>query len=220
MKRVITIDGPSGAGKSTIAKLLARRLGFQYLDTGALYRAVALYLRTKGAEEDISDKEIERLLQGLSVNFSDGKVYINSEDVSEKIRTPEIGHYSSVFSARAPVRAFLLGIQQAFPERYDTVAEGRDMGTVVFPNAWKKFFLTASTEARARRRFEQLQAMGSPITMEEAIRDVKERDERDSKRALAPLKKPDDAITIDTTTLTIEETLKKILEAINHGKLA
>jgi cytidylate kinase len=215
MKKVITIDGPSGAGKSTLAKRLARQLGFQYLDTGALYRAVALYLRRKGYNEDISDDELRKALQGLSIGFSNGRVYINNEDVSDQIRTPEIGHYSSVFSARLSVREFLLGTQRAFPEKHDTVAEGRDMGTVVFPDAWKKFFLTASIEERAKRRFNQLKEMGKSITLNEAIRDVKDRDERDASRSIAPLKMPDDAVYIDTTDLTIEETLNRIIRHLN-----
>ncbi|HHN64611.1 MAG TPA: (d)CMP kinase [Nitrospirae bacterium] len=210
MKRVITIDGPSGAGKSTIAKRLATELGFEYLDTGALYRAVALYLRRSGCDENISDEEISRLLEGLKISFSDGRVFINNEDVTDRIRTPEIGHFSSVFSARAPVREFLMGVQRGFPEEHDTVAEGRDMGTVVFPDAWKKFFITASIEERTRRRFKQLQEMGKAVTLDEALRDVKERDERDSNRKIAPLKKPADAVHIDTTELSLEETLQCI----------
>ncbi len=210
MKRVIAIDGPSGAGKSTVARILAERLGFRYLDTGALYRAVALYLRRKGADEGTDDERIGRLLEGLVLEFSDGRVLVNGEDVSEAIRSPEIGHYSSVFSARRPVRAFLLEIQRRFPERHDTVAEGRDMTTVVFPGAWRKFYLDASLQERARRRYRQLRDRG--ITMEQAWRDVRERDERDSGRALAPLRRAPDAVYIDTTSRDIEETVEKMLE--------
>ncbi|NOY64532.1 MAG: (d)CMP kinase [Nitrospirae bacterium] len=213
MKKVITIDGPSGAGKSTLAKRLAQQLCFQYLDTGALYRAVALYLRRRGYDEEISDDELRQALQEVKIEFSSGRVYINNEDVSDQIRTPEIGHYSSVFSARVP--EFLLDTQRSFPEKHDTVAEGRDMGTVVFPRAWKKFFLTASVEERAKRRFNQLKEMGKSITFDEALRDVKDRDERDAGRAIAPLKVPEDAVYIDTTDLTIEETLNRIIRHLN-----
>ncbi|NOY39306.1 MAG: (d)CMP kinase [Nitrospirae bacterium] len=211
-KRIITIDGPSGAGKSTVARLLADNLGFQYLDTGALYRAVALYLRRYGLSEDVTDETLKRILKGLDVGFSEGRVFINGEDVSEAIRTPEIGHYSSVFSARRPVREFLFAIQRAYPEKYDTVVEGRDMGTVVFPDAWMKFFLDASQQERASRRYLQLVQKGMAVTMEEALQDVQQRDERDSRRELAPLKQARDAVYIDTTSMGIEETIKKMLE--------
>ncbi len=211
MKKVITIDGPSGAGKSTVAKRIAEKLGFQYLDTGALYRAVALYLRRKKLSEDATDKEIADALEGLNLSFRDGRTYINGEDVSTEIRTPDVGHYSSVFSARKVVRDYLLGMQRAFPEGDDTVCEGRDMGTVVFPGAWRKFFLDASEEERAKRRYEQLTRAGKSISYEDALRDVRERDRRDSSRDIAPLKKPEDAIYIDTTNLELEEVISKVL---------
>ncbi len=212
--RIITIDGPSGAGKSTVARLLAERLGFEYLDTGALYRAVALYLRRRGVGEDVGDETIEKLLRELKIGFSGGRVYVDGEDVSEAVRTPEIGHYSSVFSARRPVREFLLSIQRAHAERCDTVVEGRDMGTVVFPDAWMKFFLDASLQERAKRRCLQLQRKGIDVTMEEAVRDVQQRDERDSQRDIAPLRCPTDAVYMDTTSMGIEDTIKKMLEFI------
>ncbi|RME67361.1 MAG: cytidylate kinase, partial [Nitrospirae bacterium] len=131
------------------------------------------------------------------------------------LRTPEAGHLASVFSARAPVREFLLGPQRAFAEEYDTVAEGRDMGTVVFPDAWLKFYLDASVEERAKRRYLQLKEMGKEITMEEALRDVQERDKRDSEREIAPLRRPKDAIYIDTTGISKEETLKILLKWVS-----
>lgn len=227
MGRVIAIDGPSGAGKSTISRLLANELGFQFLDTGALYRAAALHLRRRGLKEDSSDEEIANALKGVEIVFIDGKVFLKDasrithyasrsygEDVSEEIRTTEIGHYASVFSARKPVRDFLLHIQRDAAIENDIVAEGRDMTTVVFPSAWKKFFLDASEEGRAKRRYLQLKEKGVDITMEEALRDVQERDRRDSSRDIAPLKRTDDAIYIDTTDLNINEVLKKMLEAI------
>jgi cytidylate kinase len=216
MKRVITIDGPSGAGKSTVAKRLAERIGFRYLDTGALYRSVAFYLVRQGLDEGADDEEINSLLSGLALDVSDGGIFVNGEDVTETIRTPEIGHYSSVFSARRPVREFLLDRQRSYPERYDTVVEGRDMGTVVFPDAWMKFFLDASREERARRRYEQLREKGEDVTIEIAMRDITGRDERDSKRELSPLRKADDAVYIDTTSMEIEDTVKKMLEFINR----
>lgn len=211
MKKVITIDGPSGAGKSTVAKRIAQKLGFQYLDTGALYRAVALYLRRRGLSENATDEEIADALKGINLVFKDGRTFLNGEDVSTEIRSPVIGHYSSVFSARKIVREYLLGIQRAFPEREDTVCEGRDMGTVVFPDAWRKFFLDASEEERAKRRYEQLTTAGKSISYEDALRDVRERDRRDSSRDIAPLKKPEDGIYIDTTNLGLEEVISKVL---------
>lgn len=217
MKRIITIDGPSGAGKSSVAKEIARRLGFEYLDTGALYRAVALYLRKKGFDENIPDQELKKQLKDTKIVFEAGRVYLNGVDVSDQIRTPEIGHYSSVFSARPVVREFLLGLQREFPRRYDTVAEGRDMGTVVFPEADCKFFLDATVQERAKRRYLQLKAMGKEITEEDALRDVEERDRRDSSRSVAPLRKADDAIYIDTTRMNLEETINLILKKVSQN---
>ncbi|MBI5211990.1 MAG: (d)CMP kinase [Nitrospirae bacterium] len=225
MGRVIAIDGPSGAGKSTVSKLIAERLGFEFLDTGALYRAAALHLRRKGLDENNTDDDIKRALNGISVFFKEGRVYLKEnselypgEDVSEAIRTTEAGHYASVFSARKAVRDFLFQVQRDAAIRSDIVAEGRDMTTVVFPDAWKKFYLDASEEGRAKRRYLQLKEKGIEITMEEALRDVRERDERDSKRDIAPLKKADDAVCIDTTDLSLNEVIEKILKAIGDRR--
>ncbi|MEW6115529.1 MAG: (d)CMP kinase [Nitrospirota bacterium] len=214
MHKVIAIDGPSGSGKSTITKLLAEKLGFQLLDTGALYRAVALHLRRQQVEPESTDAEIRDKLENVSIIFKEGKVLLNGEDVSEAIRTTEAGHYASVFSARKVVRDFLFQVQRDAALHSDIVAEGRDMTTVVFPDAWKKFYLDASEESRAKRRYQQLKEKGIATTMEEAIRDVRERDIRDSKRDIAPLKRAEDALYIDTTNLTPEEVLSLILSSI------
>ncbi len=220
MARVIAIDGPSGAGKSTVSKLIAERLGFQYLDTGALYRATALYLRRKGLNQDSTDSEIEEALKGFYVTFKKGRVIIkdpstsSEEDVSDEIRTTEAGHFASVFSARKAVRDFLLALQRDLAGQTDIVAEGRDMTTVVFPGAWKKFFITASEEVRARRRFNQLREKDIAITMDEAMKDVRERDRRDQERDIAPLRVSEDAIIIDTTDKGIEEVVEEVLKFI------
>jgi len=214
MPRVIAIDGPSGAGKSTVALLLAGMLGFGYLDTGALYRATALGLRRKGISPEDGDEKIKAALTGVSVSFFGGSVFLNGEDVSAEIRTPEAGHYSSVFSARGPVREFLLPQERSIAQEEDLVAEGRDMTTVVFPEAWKKFYIDANLPERAKRRYEQLKKNGVSITIERATEDVLERDRRDSSRDMAPLRVAADAVYIDSSEMGIEEVVKTMLEAI------
>jgi cytidylate kinase len=214
MGRVIAIDGPSGSGKSTAAKMLSDLLGFKYLDTGALYRAVALGLVRAGVEQDATDERILEVLEKMAVSFSGGKVFLEGEDVSELIRTPEAGHHASVFSARKPVRAYLYPVQKRAAELDDLAAEGRDMTTVVFPHAWKKFYLDASVEARAQRRHQQLIKFGVYVDMQRATEDVVERDKRDSKRDIAPLKIAEDAVYIDTSDLTIGEVIRMLLEEV------
>jgi cytidylate kinase len=216
--RVVAIDGPSGAGKSTVAKMLADILEMDYLDTGALYRAVALGLNELSVEPEDTDEVIEAALKKISVSFRDARVKLNGKDVSVEIRTPEAGHYSSVFSARRPVRDYLLPVQREAAEEADLVAEGRDMTTVVFPNAWRKFYLDASVEARSKRRYDQLRLNGVSISMEEAIKDVTERDKRDSSRDIAPLKVAKDAIFIDSSDMTLEDVMKSVLEAVRSEK--
>ncbi|HBG92875.1 MAG TPA: (d)CMP kinase, partial [Nitrospiraceae bacterium] len=204
----------SGAGKGTIAKLLAGKLGFSYLDTGALYRAVALALREKGINPEDRDEKLKNTLSVTDVSFKNGTIFLNGRDVSEEIRTTEIGHYSSVFSARKIVRDFLLEIQRNASLNADLVAEGRDMTTVVFPDAWKKFYLDASVEERAKRRYLQLKEKGINITESEARKDVVERDARDSGRDIAPLRKADDAALIDSSSITIDEVLENIMKVV------
>lgn len=217
MGRVVAMDGPSGAGKSTVAKAVSEALGFQYLDTGALYRATAHGLLRKGIKPEDSDEDIRAALRGMSIVFTGSRVFVDSEDVSGKIRTTEMGHYSSVFSARAPVREKLLPVQRAAAGDCDLVAEGRDMTTVVFADAWKKFYIDANVPQRAKRRYLQLKEKGGAITMEQAGRDVAERDRRDSSRSLAPLRKAQDAILIDTSTLSQEEVISKVLRALREN---
>jgi cytidylate kinase len=214
MKKVIAIDGPSGAGKTTIAKILAERLGFDYLDTGALYRAVALGLRLNNISPEDDDSKILSVLKSMTIEFINGKVFLNKKDVSKDIRSPEIDHYSSVFSAKKIIREFLLDIQRNAGRNSNLIVEGRDTTTVVFPDAYKKIFLDASIEERARRRYLQLRQAGIETSMEEAIKGIIERDKRDSSRDLAPLKIAEDAFFIDSSNLSIDEVIKKIIDYI------
>ncbi|HAM53532.1 MAG TPA: (d)CMP kinase [Nitrospiraceae bacterium] len=214
MGKVIAIDGPSGAGKSTIARRLAQRLGFSYLDTGALYRAVALCFLKRGMHPDDGDGPLTEVVKTSGVRFDKGKVFLGDQDVSDEIRTPEVGHYSSVFSARKVVRDFLLEVQRKAAADQDVVVEGRDTTSVVFPDAWKKFYLDASTAERTRRRYRQLKEMGLAITEKEAEHDVVERDTRDQTRGIAPLVKAKDAIIVETTGKDVEEVLEDILALI------
>lgn len=214
MKKVIAIDGPCGAGKSTIAKRLAARLGYEYLDTGALYRAIALHLLRKGLGEDASDGQVSAALGDADVVFTAGGVVLNGADVSAEIRTPEAGHYASVFSARKPVREFLLAAQRSAALTSDLVAEGRDMTTVVFPEAAIKFYLDASAGERARRRTEELAAKGFSVDSAAVSREIAERDRRDSTREIAPLRRADDAVCVDSTGMDAEQVLGKMLEII------
>jgi cytidylate kinase len=214
LKKVIAIDGPSGAGKSTIAKLLAKELGFEYLDTGALYRAVALNLMGLGINEIASDDELIKALKKTKVEFRKGTVLLNSRDVSSEIRSPEAGHYASVFSAKRPVREHLMSIQRDAALHSDLVAEGRDMTTVVFPDAFKKFYLDASVEERSGRRTLELISRGFEADCDRIRLDIMERDARDSNRDIAPLKKADDAYLVDSTGLSIVDVFRKILDII------
>jgi CMP/dCMP kinase len=216
MKKVVAIDGPSGAGKSTIAKLLAKELNYAYLDTGALYRAVALGLIHLGMNEQSSEKELLPALDRIKVEFRDGLVLLNGKDVSADIRSQEAGHFASVFSAKRPVRKHLLNVQRDAALHSDLVAEGRDMTTVVFPDAARKFYLDASVEERAGRRTRELISRGFEVNADRIRLEIIERDARDSGRDIAPLKKADDAYLIDSSDLSIDEVFLKILAIIRE----
>ena len=214
-KNVIAIDGPSGAGKSTVAKIVAEKLGYFYLNTGAMYRAVALFLKQKGKTPD--DTITEEDLKGLDIDFDEnGNIYLNGENVSDKILTPEISKLASDFSKIPVVRKILTEQQRKIGSSRPSVLEGRDIGTVVFPDAKYKFFLDASAEERARRRYKQLKEKNPKmeISFEEILKQQKERDKQDSSRDIAPLKKADDAVYIDTTGMEIEDVVKKILKIV------
>jgi cytidylate kinase len=217
MGKVIAIDGPSGAGKSTIAKLIAREMGFDYLDTGALYRAVAFTLRNNDIDGEDSDSKIMYVLKKTDIAFNNGRVFLNGKDVSEDVRSKEIDYYSSVFSARKIVRDFLLDAQRNAATTNNIVVEGRDTTTVLFPNAWKKIYLDASPEERAKRRYLQFKDKDVYANPEEAKRDVMERDIRDSSRDLAPLKRAENAFLLDSSDLSVEQAKEEILRFIKTG---
>ena len=216
----VAIDGPAGAGKSTIAKAAAARFGFIYVDTGAIYRTVGLAARRAGVDAQDTD-DVLALLPSLSIRFDYGpdgtqRMFLGKEDVSGLIRTPEISMYASAVSAIPGVRAFLMDMQRDMAKTSSVVMDGRDIGTVVLPDAGLKVFLTASAEARARRRFIELQQKGDPATFEEVLADMLVRDENDTTRAAAPLKAADDAVIVDTTALTLEESIERVCGLIRE----
>ncbi len=210
---IITIDGPAGAGKSTVSKELARRLGYTYLDTGAMYRAVAWAARKKGVDAG-DEKALSELCNDLRLVFDGDRILVNGEDVSSLIRTTEMDGFSSEVSRVAVVREYLTGIQRELGRQGQLVAEGRDMGTVVFSRAAHKFFLTASVRERARRRKRQLRNQGKEVTYEEILARIEARDRADSTRSIAPLQAAPDCIVIDSSDLTVEDVLEKILSEI------
>jgi len=215
---IVTIDGPSGAGKSTISRGLAAKLHFTYLDTGAMYRAVGLALERQGI--DLADTPaLTKSLAGIELTLTpngddDVRVMLDGEDVSQAIRTPEMGMVASRVSANPLVREKLTALQRQMGERGGIVAEGRDMGTVVFPTASCKFFLNASAEERARRRRKQLAEKGQIVDFQEILDQISKRDYDDSRRALAPLKAADDAILVDSSSMGPEAVIAFMLECI------
>ncbi|AMV40524.1 (d)CMP kinase [Planctomyces sp. SH-PL62] len=204
MYRVVTIDGPAGAGKSTVARLLAERLSWRFLDTGAMYRVVTLAALRAGT--DLEDAEaLDRLAAGLDASFPPGLAILDGEDVSLAVRDPAVTRASRFIADCAAVRARLVAWQRAFAEQDDVVTEGRDQGTIVFPDAFRKFFVTASDVERARRRHAELRAKGADSELDAVLADQRARDARDASRAIAPMKPADDAETLDTTGMTIDE---------------
>ncbi len=206
----VAIDGPSGAGKSTIARILAAQLGFLYVDTGALYRTVGYAVLGRGLDPK-NAAQVEPFLKEITVELrhqnGEQRVWLNGEDVSDRIRTPEVSMAASAVSALPAVRQFLFNLQQDTARRQSVIMDGRDIGTVVLPFAKVKLFLTASAEDRAQRRFEELQLKGVDTTYEAVLADMKERDYNDSHRATAPLKPADDAILLDTSGNTLEQSV-------------
>ena len=216
----VAIDGPAGAGKSTIAKAAARHLGFIYVDTGALYRTVALNAVRNGILDD-TDKIIKMLeITDVKLGFAeDGTqcVYLNGEDVSDQIRTPEISMGASKVSAIPKVREFLLDLQRNIARENNVIMDGRDIATVVLPNARPKIFLFASPECRAQRRYRELLEKGESVSYEEVLADVNQRDYQDSHRAVAPLKPTEDSIMTDTSDFTLEQSIELIINTIKEN---
>jgi len=207
--RSIAIDGPCGAGKSTLARMTARKYGLIYVDTGALYRSVGLYVMRK----NVGSKDLEKVVGllpeiGIEMKYGeDGlqRMFLNGSDVTEEIRTPEASIYASDVSAMAPVRTFLLSMQRDMARMYDVVMDGRDIGTVVLPNAGLKIFLTASPEIRAARRYKELRDKNIDTTFQEVLRDIMYRDKNDSERCTAPLRAADDAVLVDSSDMNLEQ---------------
>lgn len=220
---IITIDGPAGVGKSTVSRMVAAATGFTYLDTGAMYRGVGIFLQEQKA--DLTDNAaLEKLLAGLDLQLlpapdkmSDVGVLINNRDVSSEIRTPEMAMVASNVSALAVVRDYLTSMQRNYGERGQIVAEGRDTGTVVFPAAAHKFFLDARAEERARRRYSQLKAKGVAADYDELLAMTLQRDKNDSERDIAPLMQAEDASRIDTTEISVDEVVSLILQQVKKG---
>lgn len=222
-KNIITIDGPSGAGKSTISKLLAARLHYTYLDTGAMYRVVGLQVERAGLdlEAEGAREDLVQLLAGLDMTLAPGeegkdtRAFLNGEDVSDAIRTPEMAMVASRVSAQAEVRKKLTEMQRTIGKNGAIVAEGRDMGTIVFPDAMHKFFLDASPEERAQRRQKQLAENGQKVEFQEILAQIQKRDRADSGRSLAPLQSAENAVIIDSSEMSIDEVVSFMLAAVN-----
>lgn len=215
----VAIDGPAGAGKSTIAKMVSKELGYIYVDTGALYRSIGYYVLKNGGDIDNAQSVVSFLPEiQVEIKFIDGvqHVFVNDEDVSDKIRTEEVSQAASKASAIPAVRAFLLDLQRSFAKKYNIVMDGRDIGTVVLPDATVKIFLTASAEERANRRYLEQKERGYDVNYDDILADIKERDYRDMNREIAPLKCADDAIYLDTSPNTREQSIKQVLKIINR----
>ena len=215
----VAIDGPSGAGKSTLAKRLAKELGYIYVDTGAMYRSIGLFgLREKADLQDAA--AMQQLLPRIHLELAsiDGAqhIYLNGEDVSETIRQEQVGMAASAVAAHPCVREFLLGLQRGMAEKQNVLMDGRDIGTVVFPNAQLKIFLTASVEERARRRYAEMVAKGQQVDLQQLQADIAERDKQDSERAISPLRQAEDALLLDTSDMGISEVTDRILQLVQE----
>ena len=216
----IAIDGPGGAGKSTVARAVAAKLGIVYVDTGALYRTVGLYVRSKDISADDTEGVVSCLPDiSLEIKYVDGKqhVYLNGEDTGERIRTPEMSTYASKVSAIPAVRAFLLDTQRDIAKKNSVIMDGRDIGTVILPDAEVKIFLTASEECRAQRRYKELLDKGQSVTYEDVLSDMRQRDERDSTRDVAPTAAASDAVFMDNSNMTFDETVDAVIALVKKS---
>ena len=216
----IAIDGPSGAGKSTLAKSLAAKLGYLYVDTGAIYRTIGYHVFTKGIDPK-DEAAVSAELPAIGVELTYGEdglqhMMLNGRDVTREIRLPEISMYASAVSAHPPVRNFLLEMQRQLARTSNVIMDGRDIGTVVLPDATVKVFLTADAEERARRRCLELEQRGTPEPFEKVLKEIQERDWNDSHRAVAPLKQAEDAVLLDTTKLDFEQSEEALLKIIEE----
>ena len=215
----VAIDGPAGAGKSTLARRLAAEMGYIYVDTGAMFRTIGLYALRKGVDPK-DNAAVSTLLPeiGLRVDCIDGEqhIYLNGEDVSTAIRTEEVGMAASAVGANPAVRAFLLELQRDMAKKQDVLMDGRDIGTVVLPDATVKIFLTAAPEVRAMRRFRELEQRGTSQPYDQVLREIVDRDYADTHRSIAPLRRAEDAVELDTGALTFEESLRLLLETIRR----
>ena len=213
----VAIDGPSGAGKSSIARAAAKELGFIYVDTGALYRTIALYMLQNGVNL-ACEGEVEAALQFISVELrfvrQEQRVFLNGIDVSEQIRTAAVAKAASHVSAIPSVRSSLLTLQRSFAEKSDLIMDGRDIGTVVLPQAQLKIYLTATPQCRAKRRYLQLLEKGEPAVLEQVLADIEKRDYNDSHRAIAPLREAEDAVRLDTSNMTFDEAVSAVIRLI------
>ncbi len=216
VKLTITVDGPSGSGKSTVSRVLAERLGYRYVDTGAMYRAIALRSKMMGVEPE-DDDGLEEVCRGVEFEFRGDKIFMNSEDVSAQIRTPEMDGLSSIISARAPVRKAMINLQRKMAEGGDIVMEGRDIGTVVLKDADAKFFLTADKDIRGKRRFDERNVRGEDVDFKKVLSDMGKRDKDDSARELSPLRPDRDAKIIDTPNINVEKVLEIIIGELKKG---
>ena len=211
----VAIDGPAGAGKSTNAKLVAKEKGYVYVDTGAMYRGLAIHFLENGIEAEETGKIVEACKDAdVTIRYEDGQqqVYLNGKNITAKLREEVVGNMASKSSAIPEVRAKLLELQRELARREDVIMDGRDIGTCVLPDADVKVFLTASVETRAKRRYDELVEKGVPCNLEEIARDIAERDERDSTREIAPLKQAEDAVLVDSSHMTIEEVVAAIVK--------
>lgn len=211
----VAIDGPAGAGKSTIAKLVAKEKGYIYVDTGAMYRGLAIHFLDKGIQPQETEKVIEACKDAeVTIAYEDAvqHVYLNGKDISSRLRNKEVGNMASVTSAIPEVRKKLLELQQNLAKTQNVIMDGRDIGTCVLPHADVKVYLTASVETRAKRRYQELQEKGEDCNLEEIAHDIEERDRRDMTREIAPLKQAEDAVLVDSSDMTIAEVVKTIVD--------